>query len=374
MDMPGMNRTRLPLLGLAILALLGAIWAGWIRIGWRLPVILPALPQAHGPLMVSGFLGTLIALERAVALGKRWMYISPLLSGIGGLSLILGIPGPIGPLAITLGSLFLVAVLVVIIHQHTATHTLVIGTGVVCWSVGNLFWLEGWPIYRIVLWWAAFLVLTIAGERLELGRILHLTRRAQAIFMGACLLYLAGLIMGVATFVPGTRLVGLSSLGMAAWLLRFDIARRTVRQKGLPRFAAVCLLSGYVWLGIGGLLALIYGGVPAGPIYDAVLHSVFVGFVISMIFGHAPIIFPSVLRLPISYNPRYYAHLGLLHLSLGLRIGGDLILNMDLRRWGGLLNGLAILLFLASTMYGIRQASKNSSRVSIPAMSENLGG
>lgn len=374
MERPGTNRTRLPLLGLAILALLGAIWAGWIRIGWRLPVILPALPQAHGPLMVSGFLGTLIALERAVALGKRWMYASPLLSGVGGLSLILGVPGPIGPLAITLGSLVLVAVLVVIIRQHPAVYTLVIGAGVACWSVGNLFWLGGWPIYRVVLWWAAFLVLTIAGERLELGRILRLTRRTQAIFLGTSLLYLAGLVLGVAAFVPGTRMVGLSSLGMAAWLLRFDIARRTVRQTGLPRFSAVCLLSGYVWLGIGGLLALIYGGVPAGPIYDALLHSVFVGFVISMIFGHAPIIFPSVLHLPISYNPRYYAHLGLLHLSLALRIGGDLILNMDLRRWGGLLNGLAILLFLASTMYGIRQASKKQLNGARPPMSEYLGG
>ena len=29
--------------------------------------------------MVVGFLGTLIALERAVALRQRWMYLSPLL-------------------------------------------------------------------------------------------------------------------------------------------------------------------------------------------------------------------------------------------------------------------------------------------------------
>jgi hypothetical protein len=373
--MPNTNRTRLPFLALAILALLGAIWAGWIRIGWRWPVILPALPQAHGPLMVSGFLGTLIALERAVALEKRWMYASPLLSGIGGLALILGVPGPAGPLAITLGSLVLVAILIVIVRQHPAVYTLVIAAGVACWFAGNMLWLAGWPVFRIVLWWAAFLVLTIAGERLELGRLLRLTRRTQAIFLGIAAFYLFGLILSALAFVPGTRLVGLSGLGMAAWLLQFDIARRTIRQKGLPRFAAVCLLSGYVWLGIGGLLALVYGGVAAGPPYDAVLHSVFVGFVISMIFGHAPIIFPSVLRLPISYDPRFYAHLALLHLSLVLRVGGDLVLNMELRRWGGLLNGIAILLFLASTMYSIRKAAKNQSKSAHnAAVGENLGG
>jgi hypothetical protein len=33
-------------------------------------------------------------------------------------------------------------------------------------------------------------------------------------------------------------------------LATFDIARRTVRQSGVTRFIAVCLLSGYVWLGV----------------------------------------------------------------------------------------------------------------------------
>ncbi|HEX6288442.1 MAG TPA: hypothetical protein VFZ66_04585 [Herpetosiphonaceae bacterium] len=54
----------------------------------------------------------------------------------------------------------------------------------------------------------------------------------------------------------------------------------------LPRFIALALRSGYGWLGAGGLGALIVGGVMAGPIYDAILHAVFVGFVISMILGN----------------------------------------------------------------------------------------
>ena len=63
--------------------LLAALWAGLMRLGWQLPALTPSLALAHGPLMISGFLGTLITLERAVAMQKKWMYIPPLLSGLG---------------------------------------------------------------------------------------------------------------------------------------------------------------------------------------------------------------------------------------------------------------------------------------------------
>ena len=79
---PGLNYQRLPLLALSILALLAALWAGLVRLGWSLPVGPPGvLYVAHGPLMVCGFLGTLISLERAVALGEGWSYAAPTLSG-----------------------------------------------------------------------------------------------------------------------------------------------------------------------------------------------------------------------------------------------------------------------------------------------------
>ena len=77
------NRHPLPFLFLAILGLLAALWAGLMRLGWQLPALTPSLALAHGPLMISGFLGTLITLERAVAMQKKWMYLPPLLSGLG---------------------------------------------------------------------------------------------------------------------------------------------------------------------------------------------------------------------------------------------------------------------------------------------------
>jgi hypothetical protein len=156
------------------------------------------------------------------------------------------------------------------------------------------------------------------------------------------------------------RLAGVGMVALALWLLRYDIARYTVRKSGLTRFIAVCLLSGYVWLGIGGLLGVFYGGVTAGLPYDAILHTVFVGFVISMIFGHAPIIFPAVLGKPINFSPLFYSHLVLLHLSLLLRVVGDIMTWLPARQWGGLFNVVAILLFMANTGWAILRGGYDS--------------
>ena len=63
---------RLLLLAPAAVALLTALWGGLGRLGWALPAVHPAAAALHGPLMVSGFLGTLITLERAAALELAW--------------------------------------------------------------------------------------------------------------------------------------------------------------------------------------------------------------------------------------------------------------------------------------------------------------
>lgn len=93
----------------------------------------------------------------------------------------------------------------------------------------------------------------------------------------------------------------------------------------------------------------------AGPIYDAMLHSLLLGFVFSMIFGHAPIIIPAVAGVAVPYLPRFYAHLALLHASLALRLIGDLTSRPALRMWGGMFNVIALLIFLGSTALAARQ-------------------
>ena len=175
-------------------------------------------------------------------------------------------------------------------------------------------------------------------------------------FAGSAAILTAGIIISLADYNIGFRLAGLGMVLTALWLFAFDVARRTARRTGLTRFIAICLLTGYLWLLVGGLLAINYGGVTAGPAYDAMLHAVFLGFVFGMIFGHAPIIFPSILDRPIRYHPFFYSYLVLLQFSLALRLAGDIFLSPEWRRWGGLLNAVALLLFLASTVVAVLTA------------------
>ncbi len=366
---PGRPSTRALLPGiLAGGALLLALWSGLIRLGWPLPPLRPTLPMAHGPLMVGGFLGALISLERAVALGRPWGYGAPVAAGLGALLLALGLPGWPGPLFISLCSALLLALMGTIVRMHPATFTWTLAAGAASWLVGNLLWLAGWPIYGVVLWWANFLILTIAGERLELSRLLRPPVGAQVAFVVTVALMVGGSAVALAQADLGVRLAGLGMVLLALWLWRFDIARRRLGAGGQARFIALCLLSGYVWLGVAGGLALAYGGVNAGPPYDAWLHALFLGYVFTMIFGHAPIILPAVLGLPVQYRPRFYVHLVLLHLSLALRVAGDLLLWWPGRQWGGLLNVLVVLLFLGNTLSTLPVCTNGLRRLSSALM------
>ncbi len=121
---------------------------------------------------------------------------------------------------------------------------------------------------------------------------------------------------------------------------------------------ALGLLSGYGWLGVGGLLWILFAGAAGGRFYDAKLHTVFLGFISTMVFAHVPIILPAVLAATMPYRPGLYVPLLTLDLSLLLRVTGDLAGWLPGRRWGGLLNVLVLLVFLANTLDTIRDAPR----------------
>jgi hypothetical protein len=157
----------------------------------------------------------------------------------------------------------------------------------------------------------------------------------------------------------GVRLLGVGLVATTLWLARNDVARRTIAQRGVTRFMAVALLGGYVWLATGGVMAAMFAPSAPGVLYDATLHAVFLGFVMSMVFAHAPVIFPAVLGVSFRFRPTFYAHVALLHLSLILRVVGDLVDELGRWRvWGGLLNALAVVLFLANTLSSIGVAPR----------------
>ena len=349
---------RFVLLALAGLVLLAALWGGVARLGWDLPVPNEELPSLHGPLMVVGFLGTLIGLERAVALARIWPYGAPLFAGLGALSALAGLPISVGASLAVTGSFLLTLVFISLYRQSPGAHFVVMGLGSVAWLVGNCLWLAGSPLYLAVVWWTGFLVLMIAGERLQLSRVMQRSRRVLLIFHLSTAMALAGLIVALFEFQAGVRVAGIAWLMLGLWLLRYDIAWRTLQEANLPRYMAICLLSGYVWLCVGGLLWLVFNRFSsAGLSYDAMLHSIFLGFVFSMIFAHAPVIFPSITGVALPFRQLFYAHLVLLHLSLLLRVGGDVALWIPARRWGGLLNILAVMVFVINNMSAAKMAT-----------------
>lgn len=340
------------IMGFGGLLLMAGLAGGLGRLGW-----IPAPGETagfHGALMVSGFLGTLIGLERASTMANPAFMAVPALAAAGGLATAAGLsPSWSGALwaAAAAGMVYMFYRLYCI---QPGLHGAVITAGAICWLAAGLLWAARFPLTQVVPWWAAFLILVIVGERLELTRVRRPSPGAvRALltalgFMGAGLI--AGLIVSIAFPGAGLRIFGGALAAQAIWLLAEDIIWYTIHRPEPTRFIAICLLAGYIWLGIGGLFWLLSGPHLGGPMNDATLHAVFLGFVMSMIFGHSLIIFPGVLGIPIQFSGRFYIHLVLLHLSLVARTFGNLVGSAPLVRWGGLLNVSPVILFLLSAI------------------------
>lgn len=347
---PADPRRRLPLVVLAGVALVAGLLGPLVLLQVPLPEATFRLAGSHGALMTLGFLGTLVSLERAAALGRRWGWLAPLASGIGGICLVVGLPSAIAYALFSLGGVMLLAIYVAFDRIERSLHGWFQAVGALGWLVGALLLLLGRPIAAAVPWLGAFVLLTIAGERLELARIGRAAGQERPRLLVALALFCAGVALTLLLPDPGFRLTGLGLLLLSGWFARYDLARHTIRRQGVTRFIAACLLPGYAWLAVAGVGWLIAGEVYSGPAYDATIHALFLGFAISMVFGHAPIILPAVLGVPLPYHPVFYGHLVLLHVGLVLRIGGgDLLGWAEAWRIGGIINVTAMLLFVVAS-------------------------
>ena len=339
----------LPIL-LAAAALGAGLAGGLARLG-----ALPAPPVAianHAALMIAGFLGTVISLERAVALGHRAGYLAPLASGAGAILLLAGwhdaamacwIAAPLALLAVSLA----------IVHRQPLPHTALLALAAVLWLAGNAAFAFG-AVNGVIEAWFGFLVLTIAAERLELTRLLPRRPLASSSFRAAVALLLASILASFVEERAGALVFGAALVALAAWLWRFDLARRTLHAHGFARFAAIALLAGYAWLAVGGLawIALAFGLARAR---DAALHAVALGFVFSMILGHAPIVVPAIARTRVRFHGGFYVPLALLHVSLFARLAVS-PLHPQWRAGAGIGNAIAIVLFAAMLVASLRRA------------------
>lgn len=336
-----MNKAIAPL-PLILLSLLLAIWGGWIRIGWSLPV--SQVAAQHGAMMVGSFLATLIFSERAVTFQNKWVLLLPVVNGLSVLAFVAHQP-VLAQLFLVAGSLGFTIMCGYFIKQHKDLYYYVFFAGALCLLIGNVILWKTNFYPNAVTWWIGFLLFTIVAERLELSRFLGLSNFKRNLLLAALASVGLGLVWPF--HFSGNIVFALSLLAIALWLLKYDMAWFAVRKQGPHRYSGLLLIFGYAWLVITAVLLLV--GNSSAFVYDATLHSFFIGFVFSMIFSHAPIIFPAVLKLPLKiYRPILYVWFGLLQASLVLRVVADIIEDVSLRRISGMLNGVAILLFFVT--------------------------
>lgn len=332
----------------AAAAALTAVLAGLARLGlsvaWG-----PSHAFAHGPLFVLGVFGTVIGLERAVALARGWGFVAPGLGAIACVAMLAGVSW--APWVASGSALALVVVNAAIVRRQAAAFTWLMLLGTVVLAGGSIRWALARPVFEVVPAWVAFFVLTITAERLELSRLAPTPRWASRTLVAIASLFAAAACASLFEITVAPRVYGGAMALLAAWQLRFDLARRTVRLHGLPRFAALGVLLGAGWLFVTGAF-IAWGNVPpAGPHYDAALHGVFIGYMLSMVFAHAPIILPAVARVDVPFHPVLYGALAALHGGLLARVLGDLTGFEHLRTAGAVANAVTIGLFAVAVVY-----------------------
>lgn len=331
------------ILPLVILSLLTGILTGWLRIGVN-NIVPFALPMGeHGALMACSFLGTLICLEKTVAYHNKTALLIP---AVNAASLVFFITGQnnIAYMLLILGASGLVTIYYLMYIKHKGIYILVMMAGALCYLIGNavLFKTSFYP--AAVMWWIAFLFFTITGERLELSKFVMIKNaaRRQAVLIAVLVMFVAGMIIPFHS--AGGYLLAVSLISTAVWLIRYDTPRMLIKGEGQNFYSGLLLLTGYIWLALTGIL-MAYGAY-FGLFYDSSLHAFFLGFVFSMIFAHAPLILPAVLKLSAKpFGKSLYIWFALLNISLVVRVFGIFFGITSYKSEAGIINGIAILGF-----------------------------
>ena len=330
------------------ISLLAGLDGALLLLGVWSPVTSTRLSEWHGPLMVLGFVGTVICLERAVALGHRLAYLVPAMSGFGVIVLLAPLPfdsARAGLALLTLAQLGLLTIYVPLWRRSHDDAVVIQGAGAFCAAGAAALLTTGAHVSQIVGWLACYMILTICGERLELSRLTMARNRALS---ALCLAVVAALLVSVVSPAIGWRVLGVVLIGLAVWLCRHDVARGGLRRGGQAAYIGTLLMVGYLWLATAGIVCTVQGPPISRSGYDAVVHSLFLGFTMGMILGHAPIILPAVLQVRLEWTTWFWLPAFLLEASLLVRIGiGDGLDRSAAVQAGGTVNVLSLFTLVA---------------------------
>lgn len=298
----------------ALANLLLGMMGGLGRMGWSYGIIETIVH--HGACMTGGFLGSLIALEKIVPLKKPIFFIGPLMSAASLPCFITG-QTHMAILLLCLSSIVLCLVYGVYLIKNYSLYLIIAMGGALCWVVGN-FLLFSKLFYPMAFpWWMAFVLLTVCSERLELSKFLPVSSLARRIFIFFLLTFIAGIALPF--HLGGNYVAGLALVGIALWLMRYDIISITLKKEGLQAFTARALLAGYVALVLTGIFLISLNNTSYS--YDSIVHTFFLGFTMAMIFAHGPLIIPGLLVWQAKpFHKLFYLPLSLLFVSLLIRL------------------------------------------------------
>lgn len=339
---------RLFTLATAIITGVAAFWVGLAEMGVAISAPPTSVAEMQGILLINGCFGSLLCLGRAEKLDRPPAYLSGV-AVAGGTILAASGYVTMGAILVFLGSAGLTGLFIAVLVVRLEAHTLLMGVAAAVWTASNALWASGWGAPDLVFWWATFLVWSIVGLRIELARVGRPSSRALALLVLPFIAMLAGL--GFASSAPefGARLVGGGLVGLAAWLLVFDLARAAVRAPGMTGYIGACLLSAFAWLSIAGVSLLFRGAPDPGVVATGTWAALFVGVVLLMAFAHAPIVLSSSPESRLSYSGRLYVGPVLFQGALFIHLLADLWFRPELREAAGL--GLVTSLVLFGILF-----------------------
>lgn len=336
-----MKAWKFPLMLFAAANLVAGLLAGLARIGWA--TARSASMSEHGVIMIGGFLATLILLEKALPLKKKYLLTFVVVNSSSLLFTFMHFR-IVSMLCLIIGALGLIWVYVNYLTKHNRDLPLYLMLG------GSILLLAGhlqlviYQFYpRAVPWWIGFVLLTIVGERLDLSKFLPVSAGNKRLLVTFLALYVSGLLLPfhfAGRFVSGAALILVS-----IWLMRFDVISISIAKRGLTKFSGIAILAGCAGLLFTGAFMMSANEAAFG--YDIVVHCFFLGFTFNMIFAHGPFILPGVLGLQVRpYNHLLFVPLIALWISLVVRVFSSLFwIPFSFRIVSGWISALSIAMY-----------------------------
>jgi len=324
---------------LIFLVLLGGVFGGFVRIGW-LQYSLQGISVSHGLLMTGAFMGSLISLERNMAMRSPWWGMVPFVCISSTIFFYLG-ELSIGLMALLTASTGLAIMLYLQLASHFKIGKCLMFIGALSWLMGNIMVYKSNMIPMGSIWWEAFILFTILGERIELGEIGIKFIGETLLFWLFLGLFIVGMVLpfhGIGPFI-----MGCSIIGIGLWFLVKDRKSMVFSRNGRNQFNSMAILLGYIWLIVHGLWMILGRDQPF--FYDVMVHSFFLGFAFSMIWGHVSSLFPMICGLNgNAFHPRFWWGLAIFETSLLGRIGACVLESSFWRQFFSVANGIILLI------------------------------